>query len=455
MLTHWIKSPTFSATGVFALSDRRDLFDRRRLIKAAGVGGTGLLLSSSAMAASFTPPSPVDTGHVETGPDGRPRVGFPNWRAPADTPSSPPPAPLPPEQRVGFAIVGLGRLALGEILPAFASSLKARPVALVSGTPDKLRTVARQYGIKPESCYSYEDFDRIRDNPEVKVVYIVLPNAMHRLYTERAAKAGKHVLTEKPMSVTARDAQAMVDACKAAGVKLMVAYRVQYEPYNRRAMTAVREGTYGRLLAYHGINTQTVAADGHLQWRHKKAMAGGGSLFDIGLYCLNTARFMTGEEPVEIFATTYAPPGDPRFAEVEETVSFMLRFPSSTVAHCFTSYGGRDDKHARLNLATAAVDMPNCYQYVGQRMAVSKREGDATSHDEIVIEARNQFATEIDHMADCVLTGREPYTPGEEGVQDHRLMEAIYESARTGKPVHLPAIAGLDHFRGPPLKEQA
>ncbi|WP_206240005.1 Gfo/Idh/MocA family protein [Novosphingobium terrae] len=428
------------------------MIDRRRLIKAAGVGGTGLLLGSSAMGATFTPPSSVDRGHVEPGPDGRPRVSFPNWRDPADTPSSPPPAPLPPEQRVGFAIVGLGRLALGEILPAFAKSLMAKPVALVSGSPEKLHAVAAQYGIKPEACYSYEDFDRIRDNSEVKVVYIVLPNAMHRLYTERAAKAGKHVLTEKPMSVTAKDAQAMVDACKAEAVKLMVAYRIQYEPFNRRAMKAVREGAHGRLLAYHGINTQTVAADGHLQWRHKKAMAGGGSLFDIGLYCLNTARFMTGEEPVEIFATTYAPPGDPRFSEVEETVSFMLRFPSSTIANCFTSYGGRDDKHARLNLAAAAVDMPNCYQYLGQRMTVTKRESDATSHDEIVIEAKNQFATEIDHMAECVLTGRDPYTPGEEGVQDHRLMEAIYESARSGKPVHLPALAGLDHFRGPPPK---
>lgn len=432
------------------MTDRPDLPDRRRLFQVAGAGATGLLLGTRAMAETFVPPSPVDTGHVENG-----KVKFPAWRNPADTPSSPPPAPLPPEQRIGFAIVGLGRLALEEILPAFAKSMKAKPVALVSGSPEKLKTVAAQYGIKPESCYSYQDFDRIRDNAEVKVVYIVLPNAMHRLYCERAAKAGKHVLTEKPMTVSSKDGQAMVAACKAAGVKLMVAYRIQYEPYNRRAMQFVRDRKYGRLLAYHGINTQTVAQDGQLQWRHKKAMAGGGSLFDIGLYCLNTARFITGEEPVEIFATTYSPPADPRFAEVEETVSFMLRFPSNTIANCFTSYGGRDDKHQRMNLQTAAVDMPNAYQYVGQRLTVMAREGDATSNDELVLEAKNQFAQEIDHMADCVMTGREPYTPGEEGVQDHKLMEAIYESARTGRPVHLPAVDGLDHFRGPPLRQDA
>ena len=235
----------------------------------------------------------------------------------------------------------------------------------------------------------------------------------------------------------------------------MVAYRIQYEPYNRRAMQLVREQTYGRLLAYSGINTQTVAEDGYLQWRHKKAMAGGGSLFDIGLYCLNTARLMTGEEPVEIFATTYSPPNDPRFAEVEETVSFMLRFPSNAIANCFTSYGGRDDKHQRMNLETGVIDMPNSYQYVGQRMTVMGREGDATVNKEIVLEAKDQFATEIDHMADCVLTGRQPYTPGEEGVQDHKLMEAIYESARTGQPVRLPSIPGLDHFRGAPPKQGA
>lgn len=346
-------------------------------------------------------------------------------------------------------MVGLGRLALEEILPAFAESRKAKCVALVSGSPDKMQLVARQYGVDPASCYSYETFDSIRDNPAVKVVYIVLPNAMHRLYTERAAKAGKHVLTEKPMSVSAKDAQAMTDACKRAGVKLMVAYRIQYENYNKRLQKFVREKTFGRVLAINAINTQTVAKDGHLQWRHKKVMAGGGSLFDIGLYCLNTARFLTGEEPVEISATQYSPPNDPRFGDVEETVSFTLRFPSNTIANCFTSYGGRDDKHQRLNLETAAIDMPNAYLYQGQQMTVISRHEDATSEDRLVLTAKNQFASEIDHMADCVLSDRRPHTPGEEGVQDHKLMEAIYRAAETHQMVKLPALEGLDLFRGP------
>lgn len=429
------------------MSDTSPQLNRRLLCKLMAAGAA-VAATPPALADRLIPPTPVDVGKVENG-----SVKFPPWRGPADTPSAPPPAPLPPEQRVGFAIVGLGRLSLEEILPAFAKSLKARPVALVSGTPDKLEAVARQYGIKREACYSYEDFDRIGDNPEVQVVYIVLPNSMHRSFCERAAKAGKHVLTEKPMSVSSADAQAMVDACRQAQVKLMVAYRIQYEPFNHHARRLVRDRKHGRLVAYHGINTQTVAADGHLQWRHKKAMAGGGSLVDIGLYCLNTARFITGEEPVEIYACTYSPAGDPRFAEVEETVQFTLRFPSHTVANCLTSYGGRDDKYQRLNLEGAVMDMPNAFAYQGQRLSLIERADDATRNGELMLEPNNQFAAELDHMAGCVLDGSEPFTPGEEGLQDHKLMEAIYESARTGQPVKLPPVEGLDHFRGKPARQ--
>lgn len=181
------------------------------------------------MADSYPPPSSVDIGKVENR-----KVTFEPWRSPADTPSPPPPAPLPPEQRIGFAIVGLGRLALEEILPAFSECMNAKVVALVSGTPEKLDAIAMQYGIRNDHCYSYENFDAIADNPEIQAVYIVLPNGMHREFTERAARAGKHVLCEKPMSVSSQEAKRMVDVCKAANVKLMIAYRIQYEGYNAR-----------------------------------------------------------------------------------------------------------------------------------------------------------------------------------------------------------------------------
>lgn len=422
--------------------------NRRSLCKLLAAAAGTAALAPQAMAEGFTPPTVVDVGKVENG-----SVTFPPWRGPADTPSSQPATPLPPEQRVGFAIVGLGRLSLEEILPAFGESLYAKPVALVSGTPDKLKAVATQYGIKPEACYSYEDFERIADNPDIKVVYIVLPNAMHRQFCERAAAAGKHVLTEKPMSVSSRDGQAMVEACRQAKVKLMVAYRIQYEPYNLRARKLVQDKQHGRLVAYTATNTQTVAEDGERQWRHKKDMAGGGSLPDIGLYCLNTARFITGEEPVEVFAQLYSPTRDPRYAEVEETVQFTLRFPSGTFANCLTSYGARDDKYQRLNLESASVDMPNAFLYQGQQLSIIERDGDATRNGRLTLQPRNQFTQELDHMAQCVLHDQQPWTPGEEGVQDHKLMEAIYESARTGQPVKLEPVQGLDHFRGTPPKQ--
>jgi predicted dehydrogenase len=436
---------TLQLTGSFRMTYRLDLLNRRGVLALSGAGAAGLAFAPGAQAQNYPPPSPVDVGRVENG-----KVVFDPWRSPADTPSSPPPAPLPPAERVGFAIVGLGRLALEEILPAFGESKKAKPVALVSGSPEKMKATAAQYGIDPASCYDYASFDRIRDNPAVRAVYVVLPNGMHREYVERAARAGKHVLCEKPMATSSADAQAMVDACAAAGVKLMIAYRIQYEAYNLRLASFVRQKTFGRLVGMSAINVQTVAENGAQQWRHKRALSGGGALPDIGLYCLNTARFLTGEEPVEIFASQYSPSNDPRYAEVEETLSFTLRFPSNVMVSCLTSYGARDDKHQRLNFETAAVDMPNAYLYEGQRMTVIQRQGDATGQTELVLQQPNQFAEELDHMAECVIGNQRPRTPGEEGVQDHKLMEAIYRAAESGQPVRLPPVEKRDAFRGPP-----
>ena len=405
---------------------------RRSLLKLGATSTTSILLAGAAAAQSLPGPSPVDTGSVQDG-----RVVFPPWRGDADKPDTPPPAPLPPAQRVGFAVVGLGRLSLDELLPAFAESTQARLVALVSGSPDKMATVARQYGVAPGSCYSYEDFDRIRDNPEIQAVYIVLPNALHRSFTERAAAAGKHVLCEKPMATTAADARAMISACEKAGVKLMVAYRIQFQPHHLRAREFVARKTFGRLVAFSAGNAQTVHATAAQQWRHKRALAGGGALPDIGLYCLNTARFVSGQEPVEVFARTYSPPGDPRFSEVEETVDFMLRFPSGLVAQCMATYGAREDKWQRLQMETATIEMPNAYDYQGQRLIVGRRRDADKTQEELVLPRKNQFTAEIDHFAGCVRSGEAPRTPGEEGLRDQIVMEAIYRSAKSGQPVAL------------------
>lgn len=422
-----------------------DTIDRRLMLKLGGAAA-GLALGRAADAQRFPPPSPVDRGQAAGG-----KVSFPEWRGEADPKGAPPPAPMPPAERIGFAIVALGRLSLEEILPAFAECKKARIAALVSGDPEKLRTVAAQYGVPADHCYDYAGFDRIKDDPTIRAVYVVLPNGLHRESVERAAKAGKHVLCEKPMATSSADARAMIAACDRAKVKLMIAYRIQYEPYNQRARRFVQEGTFGRLVGATMTNTQTVAANGAEQWRHKKALSGGGSLPDIGLYCINTARFLTAEEPTEVFAETYSPPNDPRYAEVEETIAWTMRFPSNFIAQCLTSYGARDDKSQKLNFATATLEMPKAYQYQGQQMYVAQNAGDLDERQQVNIAPRNQFAEEIDHMADCILHDRRPRTPGEEGLQDHVVMEAIYESARTGRPVKLKPYPGKDAFRGPPI----
>ncbi len=420
---------------------------RRRLLVSGSLGVAGAVLARGSAGAQNPPgPAPVDVGTVKSG-----KVEFPNWKGAADRPSAPPPAPLPDSERVGFAIVGLGRLALEEVMPAFAQTKKAKVVALVSGTPDKAKAVAAQHGIKPDSIYSYGDMGRMADNPEIKAVYVITPNAIHLRDVKAAAAAKKHVLCEKPMAVSSAQAREMIAAAKENGVKLMIAYRVQYEPFNREARKMLRSGEYGAVRIIEAVNTQ-VQGDPS-QWRMKKALAGGGALPDIGLYCLNTARFYTGEEPAEVFARIHNTPNDPRFAEVEETIAFTLRFPSGILAQCSASYDAHESKDFTLRLQKASIDVPNAFAYGGQQLKLMQRRDDAEGITEIKLDVKNQFAEEIDHFAACVLENLDPFTPGEEGLQDHLIMEALYKSAETGQPVALEAQGKLDAFRGPEPKE--
>ena len=309
---------------------------RRDFISASATGLAGLVLASALGQAA-----PVDSGKTEAG-----KVAFPTEIMPTEPSAGVPDNPLPPDQRVGFAVVGLGRLAVNQILPAFGAAKSARLVALVSGTPDKAILLAAQYGIKPANVYSYDTFDKMKDNPEIQVVYIVLPNSLHADFTVRAAQAGKHVLCEKPMSTSVADAQRMIDACAKADRKLMIAYRCQYETYNRAVCDAVKNKVLGSIGLIEAANLQNQANGG--QWRLKKALAGGGSLPDVGLYCLNGARAVLNEEPTEVFATSWSPPDDTRFTEVEDTVSFTLLFPSGAIANCSSSYGLHEARRFRV-----------------------------------------------------------------------------------------------------------
>jgi predicted dehydrogenase len=337
--------------------------------------------------------------------------------------------PDPPGKKMGYAIVGLGMLSINEILPAFAKCEKSKPVAFVSGHPDKANKLALRYGINPKNIYNYENYGTIKDNPEVDIIYIVLPNFMHAEYTIRGFQAGKHVLTEKPMAATPADCQQMIDAGRKAGKKLMVAYRCRYEPYNQEAIRIAHSGDLGPILVIEadaGWN-----ATNPDQWRLKKDLAGGGSLMDIGIYALNGSRYLSGEEPTEVNAMIYNVPGDPRFKEVEETVNFQLRFPSGTIANCTSSYGYYPTSHFRVIGTKGWLEMDPATWYRDQRLKVGGTNGIVEQE----LPSRDHFALEMDHMSQCVMENKEPLTPGEEGLRDIKLMMAIYESAQTGKTV--------------------
>ena len=348
--------------------------------------------------------------------------------------------PRPPGERVGFALVGLGHLTVGQLLPAFAETKGCRPVALVTGDRSKGERIARQYGIEAAAVYGYGDYDRIGDNPDIQVAFVVLPNAMHADFVIRAARAGKHVLVEKPMATSVLECQAMIAACRAASRHLMVAYRIQYDPHHRLLRDLIHQGRLGTVrhaLLYFGQNQGAAG-----QWRLDHSLSGGGALPDIGLYCLNTIRFLIGEEPVAVAASLYAPTGDPRFTSVEESVEWTLRFPGGVSAVCGTSYSVHRSDVYRVMGTEGWAEMSPAFSYRGLALRTSRRSADdprTESVETIRLPDANQFALEMDHMAECVGTGRRPQTPGEEGLQDQRIMDAIYASARSGRTVGLTA----------------
>jgi predicted dehydrogenase len=339
--------------------------------------------------------------------------------------------PGPPGKKLGWAIVGLGSLAINEILPAFAKCEKSKVIAFVSGHADKANKLAQRYGVSSKNIYNYENYDSLKDNPEIDIVYVVLPNGMHAEYTVRALQAGKHVLTEKPMANTPDECRHMIDAARKADRKLMVAYRCRHEPHNQEAIRIAHSKELGP--------TQMILADAGFpigdpgQWRLKKKMAGGGSLMDIGIYALNACRYLTGEEPTQVNAMIYSTPGDARFKEVEEHVSFQLRFPSGVLANCTSSYGYFHQSHYRVLGTEARLCLDPATWYSGLRLWIERGN---------VIEQRDlpeidHFAAEMDHMSDCVQANRQPLTPGEEGLRDLTIIQAIYEAARSQKTVML------------------
>jgi predicted dehydrogenase len=336
----------------------------------------------------------------------------------------------PPTKPLGFAFVGLGGFALNELMPNIKFCKYCKPVAVVSGHPDKAKSVAEKYDIDPKNIYNYDNYDSIKDNPDIDAVYIVLPNGMHAEYTVRAFQAGKHVLCEKPMANTVAECQQMIDAAKAAGKKLQIGYRMHWDASTLACIDALRKGEIGtpqiiQAATGFSIGDPTV-------WRLDRKLSGGGCLMDIGIYSLSAARYLSGEEPTEVFAHTYADRSDPRFKEVEQNCDFQLKFPSGLLASCTSSYATNLNRYEVHGTTGQCVLEPG-QAYWGVKLRITRRMGPQL----VDVTPVNQFASEMDGFA-LALAGNAPFkATAEEGLQDMRIIEAIYKSADTGQVVKL------------------
>src|SRR5450631_3258104 len=326
-------------------------------------------------------------------------------------------------KKIGYAVIGLGRIA-DHFMRGVLNTSNSQITALVSGHRDKAERIAAQYNVPSTSIYNYENFDEIAHNPAVDAVYVALPNSMHAEYTMRAARAGKHVLCEKPMATNVAECQAMIDACKKANVKLMIAYRCHYEPTNLRAVKLLRDGVLGQVQSIESAFGFNISPG---EWRINKKLAGGGPLYDVGIYSLNACRYLTGEEPQSIAAFASTIDHDGRFNEVEENVSWTMKFPSGIVASCSTTYGSNMDGYYRVYGSKGWLQVDQAFVYEGLRL---RAEFSGTKLDELnPARDPSHFQAEAEHFSNCVLKNLEPQSPGEEGLTDMRLITKIYRSA--------------------------
>lgn len=329
-----------------------------------------------------------------------------------------------PDRKIGYCIVGLGRISMQHFMPAIKMSNKCRVVALVSGHRDKAERMAGEYNVPSGSLYSYENFDEIAKNPDIDAVYIALPNSMHAEYTIRAAKAGKHVLCEKPMATSVEDSRAMLQACSTAGKKLMIAYRCQYEPANLRAGELIRQGKLGSIQSIESAFGFPIAPN---EWRLDKKLSGGGPMVDVGIYCLNASRYLTGAEPAELTGFSSVVDKDGRFAQVEETLTWSMKFPGGTLASCTCTYGSMMLGYFRVRGSRGTILMEPAFNYDKLHLLAQFEDGGTVDLAPDDLDPK-QFLREADHMADCIVQNKEPKTSGKEGLRDMELIEQIYRA---------------------------
>jgi predicted dehydrogenase len=330
---------------------------------------------------------------------------------------------------VRYAVLGLGHIAQAAVLPAFKHARRNSALAaLVSGEEKKLKQLGRRYGV--QRVCGYDGVDELFASGEIDAVYIALPNDMHREYTVRAAQAGLHVLCEKPMAVTSSECEEMIAATRAARVKLMIAYRLHFERANLEAAKLARTGKLGELRFFNSEFSMQVSDD---NIRLLPPDRGGGPLYDIGIYCINAARYCLSQDPVEVWATATRS-GDRRFREVDETVTATMRFKDERLATFVCSFGASDRSVYSITGTKGSLTMDPAYEYA-EGLSYTLRKGGRESKKNFG--KSDQFAPELLYFSDCILEDREPEPSGEEGLADVRIIEGLLQSIRSERAVRL------------------
>ena len=334
------------------------------------------------------------------------------------------------KRKIRYAVVGLGHIAQVAILPAFETASNSELAAVVSGDAEKRDKVAKKYNVK--QVYSYDSYDRVLS--QVDAVYLALPNHMHREFAVRAARARVHVLCEKPMAVTVDDCQAMIDAAEENGVKLMIAYRLHFEAGNLEAIRIAESGKLGDLRFFTSEFAQQVADDNVRV--SEDSSDGGGPLYDMGVYCINAARYLLRDEPTEVFAMA-ASKNENRFRSVEEMVSAVMRFPGERIASFTCSFGANDVSRYTLSGTKGMLTADPAYEYA-MEIKHELTLGEKTKTKKFP--KRDQFAAELDYFSNCILKDEAPEPSGLEGLADVRIIQAMYESMESGKIVAVPPM---------------
>lgn len=327
-----------------------------------------------------------------------------------------------PAKKLGIALVGLGGYSGGQLAPALQHTKNCYLAGIVTGTPAKAVDWAKRYDIAKENIYNYQNFDEIAKNPAIDIVYVVLPVFLHKEFTIRAANAGKHVICEKPMALNAKECEEMIGACKRAGRLLSIGYRLHFEPHTLEVMRLGQKRIFGKITGLDTGNGFTYNGDPNA-WRLKKALAGGGGLMDMGIYSIQGSRYTLGEEPVAVKATQEKKRPE-FFTEVDETIFWELQFPGGFKTTGKSSYNNNwsylkvEEEHGKFELGPA-------FGYDGIDGSVN---GKAMRLPQII-----QQAAQMDDFAKCVNLNKQSRVPGEEGLKDMKVVDAIYRSLATGK----------------------